>query len=272
MESLKQSIVDRLVILRASIVYTFQQETAYWSNNWANILSTTFYTISMILFVEVIYSNVNVVAGYDRNQMLLFLFVGQVSYYSSWMVYSNLKELIVDVNKGNLDLLLVKPTPSLFYVTFKHIKVFSILRDSIPPMAAIALITDWGALNLGLVNVLTGTLIAFLGIITAHVIHFIATIPVFWLGESRAIQELSEHIEYNVGKIIPLEGYGQNFQIFFSTLLPVLISTGFATSVMLEKSNPGLLLAWSLVVAIFALFVRNILWKKALKAYTSASS
>jgi len=226
----------------------------------------------MLIFIDVIYANVDSVAGYMRNEMLLFLFVGQISYYSSWLIHSNLRELIEDVNRGNLDLLLVKPTPSLFYVTFKKIKLFSILRDSIPPMMAIAIVTNWSSLNLSFVNVFIGLVIACLGLIVAHVIHFLSTLPVFWLGESTAILELSEHFEYNVGKIIPLEGYGFNFQLVFSTLIPVLISTGFASSVMLGKSNPLLLLIWSLIITAVFLFVRGVSWKKALKAYTSASS
>src|SRR3990167_9318864 len=110
-----QAISDRAAILKVGIVYTFQQETAYWTNNWANLLSPFFYTLSMVLFIDVIYANVDLVAGYTRNQMLLFLFNGQIAFYTGWLFHKNLQELIVSVNKGSLDLLLVKPMPSLFY-------------------------------------------------------------------------------------------------------------------------------------------------------------
>ena len=263
---------DRLNILLANIQYTFRQETAHWANNWGNIFSTIFYTVSQILFIEVLFSNVKDIAGYSRDQLLLFMFIGQVGFYVSWVIHGNLDELIVAVNKGSLDALLIRPVPALFYITFKKVKIFSMLRDCIPSMVILGLVINWSSLNLNLANFAAGLAIALMGIVCTHVMHLLATLPVFWLGESSSILELSENIEYNIGKVIPLEGFGKNFKIIFSTIIPVLISAGISTSVALGKSNALTFLGAVFLVTVLALFVRQYAWNKAIMVYTSASS
>ncbi len=269
----RQGLSLRLRILRASLVFTFQQETAYWTENWANVLSTFFYTVSMILFINIMYSNTDLIAGYNRNEMLLFLFVGQFGFYlSGWLYYSILPSLIRDVNNGSLDFVLVKPVPSLFYVTFRELKVFTIIRDGLPPMVALGLYMNWAELNLSAANFFVGFVIVFLGIMSAHVFHFLFTIPVFWLGESSNLLDMSGHFEHNVGKTVPFEGFGIQLRTLFTTFIPVLISTGVATSVMLGKSRALPMLTLSALVALSFLVIMNVVWKLALRSYSSASS
>lgn len=268
----KQAIRKRISILIANTKFTYQIETAFRVNNWANVLSTCFYTFSMILFINVLYSNVNLIAGYAKDEMLLFMFVGQIGFYIVWLFHFNLVELIQDVNKGRLDMLLVKPVPSLFYVTFKKVRLFSIIRDCLPPMIVLFLSINWSTLSLTVQSFVFGLCITLLGISCAHVIHFLATISVFWLGESESILSLSQEFEYNLGKVIPIEAFSKEMRLVFTTVVPVMISTGIATSVILQKTSalPALLL--SLVVTIGALTVRQLAWRQALKVYTSASS
>jgi ABC-2 type transport system permease protein len=268
----KKAISKRSSILLANIKFTYQIETAFHVNNWANVLSTCFYTLSMILFINVLYSNVKLVAGYSKDEMLLFMFIGQAGYYLSWLIHSNLEELIFDVNKGRLDMLLIRPVPSLFYVTFKKVRLFSIIRDCLPPMIVLAFAINWTKLPLSVDTFLGGFFVTLLGIICVHVVHFFATIPVFWLGESRNILNFSQEFEYNLGKVIPFEGFNKNFQLFFVAIIPVMISAGLATSVILGKTPAIPAIIISLIVTCLSLVMRQLVWKMALQRYTSASS
>jgi ABC-2 type transport system permease protein len=265
-------ITKRFSILIANLKFTYQIETAFRINNWANVLSTCFYTLSMILFLDVIYSNVKDVAGYSRDEMFLFMFVGQTAYYVSWIIHGNFRELISDVKSGGLDMLLIRPVPSLFYVTFKKIRIFSFLRDSVPPMIVLSLAINWENLHFTSGSLFAGFIIGILGIIATHIFHFLATIPVFWFGESESILSLSEDLEYNTGKIIPFEGFDKKTQFLFMTLIPFLISTAISTGVMLHKLPilPSVIAA--MLVTVGGIFVRQYSWNLALKAYSSASS
>lgn len=269
----KESLTERLVLLKANTIFTAQRELAYSGNNWASILSTTVFTISALIFIKVIYSNVQTVAGYSYNEMLLYFFVYQMTYYANWILtMRNLNDLIPDVNKGNLDMVLVKPVPSLFFLMTRTISIVSIVTDAIPPTLAIVFSINWFSLRLPLGAVVVGIIVWLLGLVALHVFQILAALPVFWFGESQNILDLASTTAAASGTMIPLEGYSQNLQKLLGTIIPILISAGFTTSILLGKANPLFLFIWAVVVAIISILIRNIAWRFALKHYTSASS
>jgi ABC-2 type transport system permease protein len=272
MNTIKQEIIDRFNIVRACTKFTFQKETAYWANNLASLSSTTFYTITMLVFINILYSNVNLIVGYTKNDMLIFFLVGQFTFYANFFFsLKSMDEFIIEVNRGDLDLILTKPIPALFYVTFKRLRLFSTLRDGIPPTLAIILSIDWQQLQFSPKLLIPAIIIFICGLICLHVVEFLTTLPVFWLGESKNILKISLEI-YEGTALIPYEGFTHSLKFILSTLIPVLISTGFTSSILLNKSSLYLLLPWGIVVTIVAVFIMNIAWNKALKSYTSASS
>lgn len=269
----KQSISDRWNLLKLNIKLTFQKETAYVGNNWSSLASTTVYTISILLFVDIIYSKVNTLAGYSKNEMLFYFFIAQLVFYGNWSFnLKNIYELVADVNKGNLDLLLVKPVPSLFFVSTRNVSLLSTLTDALAPTLAIAVSINWSALNLHFLNLLVGLLIYVCGLTAANAFQFMSGLLVFWLGESQNVVDFTFNLTSSSGTLIPLEGYGNKLRIILSTVIPILIAAGFTTSAILGKSNAEILLLWSLIVAIVATYLRAKLWQYALKNYTSASS
>ncbi|MCL5784535.1 MAG: ABC transporter permease [Patescibacteria group bacterium] len=272
-QEFKEEIIDRLSLIRASIIFTFQKETAYWTNNWTSLLSTTLYTLTMLLFLNVIYANTKLVAGYSKNEMLFFFLITQVTFYGSWGIWlTAMREMIIGVNNGDLDLILTKPLPALFYITLRRIKIFSTLRDGLPPILAIIFSINWSTLPLLPVNIFWGILIIALGMICLHVFHLLPSLAVFWLGESKNILKVSQAIESG-GKMTPLEGFANNpLRFILGTVAPVLIAGGFAASVMLGKIDGIYMFLWALIVTVVALYIRNLVWQWALRNYSSASS
>lgn len=268
----KENIITNLRILAANMVYTFQQDTAYWANNWGNIVSAGFFMLSAVLFVDIIYANVDTLATYTKDQMLFFTFVGEVSFFFSWILVNNLMDLVRLVNKGDLDLILTKPVSSLFYITFRKVSLFSMIRDSIPSFSVIIFVINWQNLSFQTANIIIGAIILFLGIWASHCLHFLSALPVFWLGESDNILNFMTHLDYQIGRNVPYEGYPPSLRLIFITFLPFLLAAAYSTSVMLGKTNLWYALLLSLIVAITLSFIRQKLWKLALLNYTSASS
>lgn len=269
----KETLKERFEIVWANTIFTAQRELAYAGNNWASLLSTFVYTVSVLIFIKIIYSNVQTVAGYSYNEMLLFFFVYQFTYYGNYLITTrNLNDLIPDVNKGNLDMVLTKPVPSLFFLMTRSISVVSILTDAFPPILAIYFSINWSGLNISLPLFGIGILVWILGLISLNAFQIIAAIPVFWFGESQNILDLAAITTSAAGTTIPLEGYNQNLRKLLGTIIPMLIASAFTTSILLGKANPLFLLIWALVVAVATTFIKNIIWNFALKHYSSASS
>ncbi len=269
----KQSLLDRLSLVKSIIIFTFQKETAYWANNWTSAVSTTVYTLAMLVFINVLYQNVRTVVGYDKNEMLVFFMMGQITFYLTWLLsYQNLNDFIVDVNRGDLDLLLTKPIPALFYMSFKKIPLLSILRDGVPPTTAVVLSINWSALHPSWWMVVSAIALLILGQLCLHVVQFLATVPVIWLGESKSILKITTIFEHYAGRFIPLEGFSVGGRVAFGVIIPVMVAASFSTSVLLGKSDAGLMLLWGTIISAVALYVRLVVWHLALRNYTSASS
>jgi ABC-2 type transport system permease protein len=269
----KEYIEERVVVLSATLKFTLQKESAYVLSNWASLLSTTVYTLAMLLFIHIIYGNVKTIAGYTKNDMLIFFLIGQLAYYLTASIsFDPMREMILAVNRGDLDLILTKPIPSLFYVIVREVKLLSALRDGIPPTLAILIAINWHEFHPTPLALAIGIIVFICGLICMHVFQFLASVPVFWLGESSKILHLAFDIYSGGGSLIPLEGMIGSLRFILSSILPVMIVTAFTSSVILHKSDPFLLLLWSLVVACISLVVMNVVWSEALRHYTSASS
>lgn len=269
----KKLITIRFDLLKANLWFTFQQEITYVGNNWAGLASTTFYTISMLLFLKIIYSNVKVFAGYSYQEMLFFFLMAQFTFYLNWtFTQRNIYDFINDVNNGNLDIVLTKPVPALFYLFTRSINLFSLVKEGLPPTLAVTIFINWHALNFSPLFLLIGLTIFLLGLWILHVLAFISALPVFWLGESTSIVDLTLQMGAGNGTLIPYEGYNNSLKFLLGVIMPVLITTQFSTSAMLNKSNPYFLLIWAFVIAVIFTILRKILWKIAIKNYTSASS
>ena len=257
-------------IWRANLVNTFQGETAYFGNNWGNLISTVFYTAVQILFINVLYSRVPSFAGYSKNDMYFVMFVGQAGFYFLWgWSEMNNRLLIEDIKKGALDFLLVLPVPSLWYVTFRKIPLLTIARDGFPNLILIAALINWSQLSFTWFSLVMGVIIFILGQIAWSGFNFLLVLPVFWEGESKQIYSLSYALRDTDN--VPWEGYRPVFQFSLSILIPTLILSAIPVSVILGKSNAWQMLTLAFCVALFFSLLKIRLWKFALKNYTSAS-
>ena len=202
----KEALIERSTLLKASIKFTAQRELAYTGNNWASILSTTFFTFSVLIFVKVLYFNVQSIAGYSYNEMLFYFLIYQLTYYGNWVfTVKNLKELIPDVNKGNLDMILIKPVPLPFYLMTRSVSVISLFTEALPPTIAIVLSISWSSLTISPPILFTGFIIWFSGLIVLQTFQFLAALLVFWFGESEDILDLASWICARGANMIPVE-------------------------------------------------------------------
>ncbi len=266
----KQQLADYWDIVRINASNTYQIDTAYFFGRWSMIVSSFAYNIVMILFVQVMYSNVNLIAGYTRDEILFVLLVGQINYFllGAWS-YKNIITLVSEVNQGNLDLVLIRPLPALFYVSLKRINSITLLRDMLPPSILYAFLINWGDLHITAWTLPAGVLVCLLGEIAIHGFQFLLAIPVFWNGESSELVNLSwPFFQYN----IPFEGYSRTLKYFFSIIIPMLPCNVLAASVMLGKESPLISIVGIGLVAGAFMYMKVALWNMALRNYTSASS
>jgi len=258
-------------ILKINIVNSWRLETAYFANGWGNVLSTIAYTITFLVFISVIFANVHTMAGYTRDQMLLLLLVGQITFYITYAwTWNNLESMVTDVNRGSFDLLLSKPLPALFYTSVRNISLLPQLRDGLPSLFFVAIAINWSNITIHLAGLICGVLIMVLGQFAVNAAAFLFALPVFWTGQAADSLNLAV-VLFSVTDP-PFDGVPKPLRFTLIYLLPVLVPTALATTVMLGKTSAlfGLALAVSATVILVSIKIGA--WKIALRNYTSASS
>lgn len=264
-------MISRFRLLGVNMVNRFQVETAYFAENWINLFSTLLFTITQIALVEFLFGNITSLAGFDKNDIYFLLFLGQVAFYTQVAItFTPATEFAEDVNRGNLDLMLTKPAPTIWHAYTKSISVVHLLRDGVPPMVPLVLLIDWSALDISAYTLLAGIVIFIAGFVIDHVLVFALSLVSFWSGSSTFILNYF-WVERTETKI-PFEALFNWFQVLMFVFAPVFVVVSLSTSVMLGHTPP---IFWSIVsiaAALAAILFRNLIWRRALKQYSSASS
>ncbi len=268
MNKINQTIRKCWHLIIINTINSWQEDTAYFWNNWGNIISTLSYTATHIFFWYILTAQFHTIAGYSFNELLVFFLFGQIFFYLSYMFTDPSVQLFIsDVRKGTLDFILLRPFPSLFYVSFRKIPILMILRESITNTLPYIFFIDWRALHLQPINLTIGILMLIIGLVIWHCVMFLLAFTVFWFGESKQVFYLSQH--FNELKN-PFESFPQQIRWFFIFVIPSLLVFALPISVILNKVTYRSVY-YSLIIMPIFIWLKNRVWKIGLKHYTSAS-
>lgn len=260
----------RIKLLKLAIKDSYLQDIAHISNVWGGLLSTLMYTVTFIFFIDIVMAKYQTFAGYNREEVLFVALIGQAAFYLLWLLpWTNYPKMIESVRSGSLDYLLTKPVPQLFFLSRRDLHLLNILLNTIPTLTIFALFINWSQLHFDIVNVLAGIVIFLCGQLVMDAVSFLFAVPVFWLGDSdRILRILNDVIESK----IPFEGFSSTFQIFLTTIFPVLLANVVPASVILGKANPTYWVAIAISITMLFVWLKNYIWKLACRNYASASS
>lgn len=262
---------DYINILKTNAVNSFRVQTAYFADNWSSLGSTMFYVLTMILFVKVLYSNIKTFAGYTEVEMLFLMLITQLNFYVDWSwSTNNISDLIESVRTGDMDMILSKPVPSLFFVTFRNISIVNRVKDGVPNLLIMSLLINWSEIHTTWTQLLSAAVIFIAGQVSWHCFRFLFALPVFFIGQSHSIYAISQTLGETQN--IPLEGFHGKLRYLFISIIPSLIAAQMSVSVILGKSSPVAMLIGSCLVAAVFLILKTIAWSISLRNYSSASS
>ncbi|MFM1847541.1 MAG: hypothetical protein RL417_1015 [Pseudomonadota bacterium] len=222
-----------------------------------------------ILFFLVVFSNTSALGGWSEAQVFVFLGCFLVV-DALQMTFSatNLWGFSELVNKGDLDYYLTRPVSTLFCVSLREFSLSSFCnlcvalgllawflgRLPVPPTP----------LQLGL-----GCLLLMNGAILYHLMRLVLLMPVFWIHSGRGLDNLFFSIVQLCER--PDRIYGTVLRTLLITVLPFALMASYPARVILEPLDWGIVLYTLGVTGLFAV-VALLLWRRGLRAYSSASS
>lgn len=258
--------VFRLVWLQ--IKYDWMVDTAYLSKNITMVFSTFFFSLFYLYFVDVLFSKVKLLAGYNKDEALLLFFMYQLSFYASWIVKTpSARKFPVMITSGGFDFVLLRPVSALVQMVFLKFQILSTLIWGLLPLILVFYKINWQSLELNKLSLFLGFYILVVGWIIFECFGFIISCTVFFNPDLKKIHKL--HDSFWEVSNTPWEGYSHPISMTLATILPVAFISVIPASVALGKSDAGLYAVLASLVCGTFLLLRYYIWQISVKHYVS---
>ena len=222
-----------------------------------------------ILFFKTLYLHTPLLAGWNQEQVMIFVSIYLLVDAISMTVFSsNMWWLPFLINKGELDYYLIRPVAPLFFLSLKEFSANSFINLIVAiaffsySISVYSATFSWFDLSLLLVLILNGALIY-------YCCQMLMILPVFWTQSAKGFMDLF----YSMG--IALERPDKIFKgwirVLFTMILPFSLIASFPARLFIEKFELFTFLH-VIVVSVCLWIVMLWIWRKGLRAYSSASS
>lgn len=233
------------------------------------ILMDIIYYVVNIAFFKVIYLHTPLVAGWNIDEMMIFVATYLLIDAINMTFFStNMWWLPFFINKGDLDYYLIRPVSPLFFLSLREFSATSFVNLLIAVgFFAYSLINYPGTFSA--VDLLLFFALIINGSLIYYCVQMLMILPVFWTHSSKGFIDLF----YSMGVVMerPDRIFKGWLRILFTTLLPFALIASFPSRIFLDGFDAMTMLHLFLVslsLWLLMLFV----WKKGLQNYSSASS
>ena len=258
-----------LRLLKVFAKVSLMSQLEYRANFAAGVAVETGWMLIKLLYVAVVYRVGADIGVLTPDHILLFVGIYTLMTGFYMLYYGNFTSISRMVREGELDLYLVKPVSLQFLITMRRLDAALLLPDFVAGVIMIALGWARAGLPVTVVSV-TGFLFFFffLALLT-YSLFLLPHLLCFWIVATRGVAEMTSAVwDFNN---MPQLIYGKWMQRIGTFLLPVFVITNFPGLFLMGELSP-LLMAWGVAAPILFFGITRIVWKRAVRNYSSASS
>jgi ABC-2 type transport system permease protein len=255
------------VMLRNSLI----REMNFKLNFLLWIVVESLWFVGQLIFIQVIFNQVNALGDWTKWQMVLLVGTHQIiSQIFQALFYVNLTNLPELVRTGKLDFVLLQPIDGQFTASLRQFGLDSLVSG----LVGVAIVT-YALIKLQVVpspgQILLYLTTMLLGISIHYAILFALSTMSFWMTRSQgliwayfSVMNLARYPDVIFKGLV---------KFIFSWLVPVIVVTNVPARVLIRASQtPWWLILHLLLASALMLFLSRILWRFALNRYSSASS
>jgi len=232
------------------------------------MMDCLFYLIQF-LFFNVLYLHTNTLAGWDMDQMSIFI-AGYIFIDALHMtVFStNCWWFPIYINRGDLDYYLTKPISTLFFLSVREFAANSFVNLIIASVLLATMISNYPG-EFSSFKIIGFVVLLVFGTLMYFFMHLIFLLSVFWSGSPRGFSDVFFAASHVMER--PLKIFKGPVRFTFLYILPFGVMASYPASFLLEEAT------WEIVLTVvgmtFALFCTSLfIWNRGLKVYSSASS
>lgn len=264
-----KKLVRYLSLYKSMFAYSLNRELQYRVNFAVVVIGYILYLVANVAFFSILYSWVDSVGGWSYEQVLVFLGTYHIIHgFWDFGTALNIERISEYIAQGSLDMILVKPVSSLFYVVFRNMN-FAPLMNVI--LGIIIVVIGMAKVH---VAVTAGSLILYVilvinGIIIFSMLQLILQLVSFWVIRTNVVNALFyQVIKFSEKPDAIYTGLLKRVLIF---AIPMIVVVNFPTRVLLGRASVGYVL-WDMIATVIILAIGIAGWKLSVKYYSSASS
>jgi len=253
-----------LLFVRATVQIQLEYRSGIFGRTLANMLSTG----TSVMLLWAMFRQVSSVGGWSFDQALVLVgIVTTIEFVVEIWFYPSLSKITQYVQRGEFDVLLIKPVASQFLVTFRYLQVLEFTGLLIGLS-----VIGTGMYRVGSVtpiNILLLFVFMIASIVIIYSLYLALSTLAFWFTR---IEEVASMIWlHSTAGNYPITAFPPWARFLFTFVLPV----AFVTNVPAKAATGRLDWDWglgALAFATFALCGATWLWNRAIRSYSSASS
>lgn len=252
-------------IIKLSVRNTFEHRSNFYLNVFLQVINYGF----LILFIEIIFSRVDAIAGWSLDEMQLLGVVAQ----SSAILYSvffagGISRLQESVRTGGFDFFLLKPLDAQVHCSLSRINPLG-LSALLGPVIWILYLVVHRNLELSLVLLPIGFLLLCSGVVLRYSFGIGTAVLSFLLTKVSALQSLQSAMMNQ--SHFPISMYTGWIKVFAVYMVPLALLAN-SPALLLINGEPDLIHYLLLAFSAFSVVVTRYLYATLVKRYTSASS
>jgi ABC-2 type transport system permease protein len=256
-------------IWAAQIRYSVMKDLGFKGNFLLWTVVELAWFLLQIAFVEVLYLNVNEIAGWSKWEMVLLVATSHlVQQIFQTFFMSNCNELPEHIRTGKLDFFLALPAHPQFLVSTR---LFD-LSGSVNALLALGL-CGWAlshttaAFSAG--NLLGFALLVMLGVAVHYAVSLSLVTLSFWMVRGQSFM-MAYYQLFQIARQ-PSEAFRGLARVIFTWVLPMLLVANVPAQTLLGQGSLRLALLFAVVTAVLFWGANRFFWF-GLSRYTSASS
>lgn len=264
-----KKLLKYLSLYKSMFAYSLNRELQYRVNFAVIVIGYILYLASNLALFGILYSWVDSVGGWNYAQVLVFLGTYHII-HGLWDFGTalNVERISEYIAQGSLDMILIRPVNSLFYVIFRNMN-FAPLVNSILGIIIVAIGMTKAHVAVTFGHVALYIIMVINGLIIFTMLQLILQLISFWVVRTNVVNDLFyQVIKFAEKPDAIYKGFLKRFLIF---AIPMIVVVNFPSRILLGKANMGYV-CWDFAVTIILLVIGIAGWRLSVKYYSSASS
>ena len=252
--------------------YSLSRDMEYKTNFIGSLFVDAIYYVTWYYFFEVIYSKTTMLGDFDREAILVFLIATFFVDTIFMMLFDGAAFLKEHIRTGSLDFILLRPVNSLFLISFRYIRSYTLVSLLILSLILYKILITFHPNSLNILNISLFILSLSMGVLIWYSFEFIIATLTFFFRDFRTGGWLSHEVmKFSMRPDSIYQGFMRKMLF---TILPMALVASVPTRLLLygfTNQNQKYFIAQVIVVLILFILTR-IFWKIGLKRYESSQS